>query len=323
MYLGTKITMTIFNLFSKRQKQLRGEVAEVYIYNLIPKPLRVQIIHIWHDSLGDKTDYHRKPNVKVIYKKIVETLCREYGVFQLTDRIYNDEYHNRSYIQELSNFFLQEKTAEKVLDVIELSFYCIGTITREQDYRHINNSSEIADNSIAELNTRFKEHGIGYQFEDEKIIRVDSQFLHTEAVKPALVLLNRKEYAGAQQEFLSAYEHYRHGKQKETLNDALKSFESTMKTICDKQGWTYDSKDTSKRLIEICYQNGLVPTFWQQHMSALRSLLEGGVPTGRNKLSGHGQGATPTTVPEYIVSYVLHMTAAAIVFLVRAEQDIK
>jgi len=58
-------------------------------------------------------------------------------------------------------------------------------------------------------------------------------------------------------------------------------------------------------------------------MSALRSLLEGGVPTGRNKLSGHGQGATPTTVPEHIVSYVLHMAAAAIVFLVRSEQNIE
>ena len=107
------------------------------------------------------------------------------------------------------------------------------------------------------------------------------------------------------------------------MNDALKSFESTMKSICDKRGWAYDPKDTSKKLIDICYKNGLIPTFWQQNMSALRSLLEGGVPTGRNKLSGHGQGATPTTVPEHIVSYVLHMAAAAIVFLVRSEENIK
>lgn len=78
-----------------------------------------------------------------------------------------------------------------------------------------------------------------------------------------------------------------------------------------------------KKLIEICYQKGLIPIFWQQHMAALRSLLEGGVPTGRNKLSGHGQGATPTIVPDHIVSYVLHMTAAAIVFLVKSEQSLK
>ena len=58
-------------------------------------------------------------------------------------------------------------------------------------------------------------------------------------------------------------------------------------------------------------------------MAALRSLLEGGVPTGRNRLSGHGQGTTPTIIPDHIVSYVLHMTGAAIVFLVKSEQDIK
>ena len=45
------------------------------------------------------------------------------------------------------------------------------------------------DDAVVELNTRFREHGIGYQFESNKIVRVDSQFLHQEAVKPALQLL--------------------------------------------------------------------------------------------------------------------------------------
>lgn len=103
----------------------------------------------------------------------------------------------------------------------------------------------------------------------------------------------------------------------------LKAFESTMKAICDTRSWPYDAKATSKKLIDICYSNNLIPSFWHQHMAALRSLLEGGVPTGRNKLSGHGQGAVPTVVPDYIVSYILHMTGAAIVFLVKAEQELK
>ena len=50
-----------------------------------------------------------------------------------------------------------------------------------------------------------------------------------------------------------------------------------------------------------------------------RSMLESSVPTGRNKLSGHGQGSTPTTVPDYLVAYMLHMTASTIVFLAEAE----
>jgi len=316
--------MAIFDLFSKRQKRLRGEVPDVYTYDSIPEPLRVQIVHIWKGSLGNENEYRNEYyQVKQAYKFIVETLCREYGVFRLTDREYRDAYNSQSYIQELFNFFLKEKETEKILDVIELAFRVIDRLTRKFDYRNSRRYQEIEDESISELNSRFKENGIGYQYEQGEIIRVDSQLLHTEAVKPALTLLNRKEYAGEQQEFLNAYEHYRNGKNKEALNDALKSFESTMKSICDKRGWAYDPKDTSKRLIEICYKNGLIPIFWQQNMSALRSLLEGGVPTGRNKLSGHGQGATPTTVPEYIVSYVLHMAAAAIVFLVRSEENIK
>lgn len=291
--------MAIFDLFSKRQKVLRGEVPDVFIYDSIPHALRVQIVHIWHDCLGSRDEYYDNyKRVKGGYQFIVETLRREYGKFRLA----GEEYQNWDYMEELINFFLQEEDTEKALDVIELSFRFADRLAREYQYRKLSNPSKSIDDAIAELNARFKEHGIGFQFEEGELIRVDSQLLHAEAVKPALVLLSAKEYEGAQQEFLNAFEHYRHGKHKEALNDALKSFESTIKTICDKRGWPYDPKDTSKRLIEICYQKDLVPAFWQQHMSALRGLLEGGVPTGRNKLSGHGQGSIPTEVPDHIVA---------------------
>ena len=41
--------MRFFEIFSKRQKRLRGEVPDVYQYETIPSGLRVQIIHIWRD----------------------------------------------------------------------------------------------------------------------------------------------------------------------------------------------------------------------------------------------------------------------------------
>lgn len=41
----------IFDLFSKRQKKLKGDVPDVYVYDNIPNALRVQIINIWYDSL--------------------------------------------------------------------------------------------------------------------------------------------------------------------------------------------------------------------------------------------------------------------------------
>ncbi|HEY9117073.1 MAG TPA: hypothetical protein VIN11_04555, partial [Roseivirga sp.] len=187
---------------------------------------------------------------------------------------------------------------------------------------HKQGADERASDAINELNARLKEHGIGFQFIEGEIVRVDSELIHSEAVKPALRLLNEKNYKGAQQEFLSAYEHYRHGKHKEALNDCLKSFESTMKSICDKRKWAYQQNATVKTLIQICFDNDLVPTFWQQQLSSLRSMLESSIPTGRNKLSGHGQGAKPIVVPDYLVAYMLHMTASTLVFLTTAENNI-
>jgi hypothetical protein len=135
-------------------------------------------------------------------------------------------------------------------------------------------------------------------------------------------LLDQSHYAGAQQEFLKAHEHYRKGNAKEALSECLKAFESVMKAICDKRGWQYGSSATPRPLIQACFTNGLIPPFWESHYSSLRSLLESGVPTGRNKLSGHGQGTTPTTVPDHLVAYMLHMTASAIVFLAEAEKNL-
>lgn len=315
--------MAIFELFSKRQKAIRGENPDVYTYNDLPNALRVQIVHIWSDALGTDVNYYDRhgcgPHVQAAYKLIVDILCREYGLFQMPTA---EKSQNRMYLNELAKYLLQVDDVEKQLDIVELSFKYIDTFTREDNYLGKRNASDRADSAINELNVRFKEHGIGFQFVEGEVIRVDSELFHSEAVKPALRLLNEKNYHGAQQEYLSAYEHYRHGKYKEALNDCLKSFESTMKAICDKRKWTYQPNATAKVLIQVCFENHLVPEFWQHQFNSLRSLLESSIPTGRNKLSGHGQGTTPTVVPDYLVAYMLHMTASTLVFLTTAENKL-
>lgn len=293
-------------------------MPDVYVYDDIPQPLRTQIIHIWLDTLGNKNQWW-KGQVKDSYTLIVDTLCREYGIFKLPGA---HEYGDRDYIQELANFFLREKEIEKALDAVELSFRAINQLTRSWEYLQRSNAREFADAAIEELNGRFKEHGVGYQFSDGEIIRIDSELIHSEVVKPALRLLNQKKYTGVQQEFLKAHEHYRHGNSKEALNECLKAFESLMKSICDKRGWGYSENATAKNLIQACLDNGLIPSYWQQNFTSLRSLLESSVPTGRNKLGGHGQGATATTVPDHLVAYMLHMTASALVFLGEAEASL-
>jgi len=307
--------MSVFNLFSKRQKELRGEVPDVYTYTELPGSFRTQIVHIIFDALGDESLYHQG-QVESAYKFMVETLCREYGLFYLPPA---KDYQRRNYLNELVNFFLSVSDTEQALDVVELSFRIIDRAARKHDYLYRQRASEIADEAITELNARFQEHGVGFQYSDGEIIRIDSELMHAEVVKPLLRLLNGKEFEGAQQEFLKAHEHYRHGNAKEALNECLKAFESLMKVICDKRKWSYNKTATAKDLIQLCLDNNLIPLFWQSHYASLRSMLESGVPTGRNKLGGHGQGTTPTVVPDYLVSYVLHMTASAMLFLAEAD----
>jgi len=311
--------LTVFDLFSKRQKRLRGDVPDVYVYDKIPQPLRVQIVHIWTDAIGNIDQYREGHYVGTYnaYKFLVETLRREYGVFKLPP---TGAYDDENFLAELANFVLKVPETEKVLDAVEISTRLIEHHTRTYEYLSRQNAAEIADAAVAEVNARFKEHGVGFQYTDGEIIRIDSELVHVEVVKPALALLRGRQFAGAQAEFLKAHEHYRHGNPKEALAECLKAFESVMKVICDKRKWRYDPGATSKALIELCLQNGLIPPYWQSHFAGLRSVLESGIPTPRNRLGGHGQGTSVVEVPGHIVAFVLHMTAAAIVFLVEAEK---
>jgi hypothetical protein len=313
-------SMGVLDLFSKRQKRRRGDTPDVYVYDSLPDALRTQIIHIWNDSLGDEQDYAGGYHgSRSAYQFIVDSLCREYGVFVLPGV---DQYDARDFRQHLAAFFLKVSDYEKALDAVELSFRYIDRVTRDYDYLSRSNANEIADNAIEELNVRFREHGVGYEYTDGEIIRVDSEFIHTEVVKVALAVLRGAEFKGAQAEFLKAHEHYRHGNGKEALAECLKAFESVMKVICAKRRWTHNPKATSSALIQVLFENELVPKFLAQHFSSLRSLLESGIPTVRNRLGGHGQGTQLVEVPDYLVSYALHMTASTIVFLTAAYKQL-
>ena len=307
--------MPVTDIFSKRQKRLRGEVPDVYQYDEIPDELRVQVIHILEDAFGRPSKgsfghFAYPAGGEEAYAFLHETLCRAYGVFTLHQ-------HAKSHYEAVMNFLLQTEETEEAIDVIQLSFQLIDRRLDRPVYLNIS-----PDDAVEELNHRFREHGVGYQYESGQIIRVDSQYLHSEAVKPALTMLSDSMYQGANAEFLSAHEHYRAKRYKECLNDCLKAFESCLKAICDKRGWTYGAGDTANRLVDITFKNKLIPNFMQSHFSALRKTLTAGVPALRNELGGHGQGAREISVPEHIATYALHLTASNILFIVQANEKL-
>ncbi|MPL66240.1 hypothetical protein SDC9_11909 [bioreactor metagenome] len=299
----------IFNIFSKRQKKLDNDAVDIYEYESIPSNLKVQTIHIFREVID--IEYYSKNN---IYSEIHKILCKEYGVFTLKEYANNNE-------EAIFDFLLNTNDYQKALDIIEL-FYRYFYLVLKEKYKHHDTYSKMIDDAIVELNERFKENAIGYSFESGEAIKIDSKFIHSEVVKPTLRILNNSLYKGANEEFLKAYEHYRHKRYKECLNECLKSFESTMKTICDKHNWVYNQNDTSKKLIKICFDNNLIPTYLQTQFSSLQQLFESGVPTIRNKNSGHGQGVQPIQVTAEITSYMLHLTATNLLFLAEHEQQL-
>lgn len=167
-----------------------------------------------------------------------------------------------------------------------------------------------------------REMGKAVEIQHPEIIRKESQHLHAEAVKPTIELLKDRHFKGANEEFLKAHEHYRHGDYKACLVECLKAFESTMKIICHAKSWPYNQTDTAKTLIQVCLDKSLIPTFSQQQMTSLRTLLESGIPTVRNNRGGHGQGVLSIDVAPEVARYALHLTAATLLLLIESAKII-
>lgn len=310
--------MPIYETFSQRRKKLeQADKPIIFQYDSLPEPFRVQVTYIWHRAIGSyEPSYNKEVASTFVWQLIHRTYAEALGVFSL------DGSDKRADIQ-CRNYLLKADT-DGALGIIQLTFQVIdGPLLRNLS-EYTKSESEItqdADDAIADLNHYFQEHGIGYEYVEGKLIRKDSQYLHAEAVKPALSLLQDQSFRGAEDEFLKAHEYHRKGDCKQAITEALKAFESAMKAICDARNWPYDKdRATAKPLIDIMLKQGLVPAYLQSHFTALGTVMEAGLPTLRNKTSGHGQGPNPVVIPEHFAAYALHLAAANIVFLVEAHK---
>lgn len=311
--------MPIFKNYAARKKeQERAGQPDVYQYDKLPETLRIQIIHIWRTAIGPYVQTGRAhfgplPTSNSVWETICNKHARAIGRFFL-----GDQPHEDPFVQCQRHLMMAD--LDDALSLIELSFLLISVTCRHMDAyeQSQSNIKQDADDAIEELNHRFREHSVGYQFVGGQIVRVDSEYLHHETVRPALTLLQDVRFQGPTDEFLRAHEHYRKGNHQEAINEALKAFESTMKTICAKRRWPLKGTETASQLIQVILDKGLVPAYLQTQFAGLRQVLEAGVPTVRNKTSGHGAGETPIVVPDYLAAYALHVAASNIVLLVEA-----
>ena len=301
--------MPVIDTFAKRMERARNAGKPViYKYDELPEKFRVQVVYILRD-LSNQVG-------AVNWNRIRSDFGREIGRATLVNEGGTSE-------RQCVNFILRDPDVEQILSLIEIAIRHIDDFIRSGFYLLKQRAFPILDSAISELNQRFQENELGYryQYPPGQIIRVDSQYLHAEAVEPAVSLLHEAGFTGASEEFLDAHKHYREGNNKAAISSASNAFESAMKTICDIRGWKYAAqKATASALIRTLLANNLIPSEMQSHFTGLRTTLESGVPAIRNKFAGHGQGSEPVEVPDYLASYALHLTASNIVFLVEAHK---
>lgn len=258
--------MPIFDLFSKRRKNaINAGKPVVYRYDEFPESFRIQVIHIWRTALGPWFNLDRyssdSPASNTYWEEIHNICARELGRLALG---------SRGNPFERCADFLAQADHDGVLDIVELSFRVIDILVRQlPSYsRESSKITQAPDDAIEELNHRFREHALGYQYTGGKLVRVDSQFVHVEGVERAITLLHDASFEGPNREFLTAHEHYRHGRKKEAIADASKALESTLKAICDSRGWGYTEAVTAKPLLDIVFSKGLIPSFLESHFGA-------------------------------------------------------
>ena len=309
--------MPVYDIFSRRKRRAEQSEPDVYQYDKIPETLRVQVCRIFDKSIGsdyENTGFNRYINKLWLDSR--ETVTQELGRMSLAN-------HNNPR-EDCLKFLHSEQNIEHWLDLVEILARATDLACRK--YLPYKRSSmgitQTPTDAIEELNFRFREARLGYQYENGQIIRIDNQLIHAEVTKPALQLLSDPRFKGAEEEFLKAHEHYRVRNYKDCNTNALNAFESTLKAICDLKGWSYNaSKDVASELLKVVRNEKLLPDYLDRSFDQLIATLKSGLPEVRNKAGGHGQGAKPKQTPDYIAAYALHLTAANIVLLIRAFQD--
>jgi hypothetical protein len=304
--------MALLDIFSKRNKPL----PDLLLYDALPRALRVQIVHIIDEVIG--AHFCRRNHS--VWEQIARGIAKEHGILCLPETPRERRYDPPDYYTDCRNYVLGAEP-HHALDLVEVVFRTFEVVSKG-DLHHQQVHGD-PSTTLDELNRRFLENGCGYQYEAGRFTRIDSQIIHAEAVEPALALLNTPGFEGPNQEFLTAHEHYRHGRIEASMTEACKAFESTLKAICETRGWTYDkAKATALPLIRIVIDKQLVPVYSEEQLINVEKCLVG-IATLRNKDAGHGAGAKPRVVAPHYAAYALHLAASNIVFLVQCHRAMK
>jgi hypothetical protein len=177
----------IFETFARRkEKEARNGLPEVYTYDEAPEHLRHQVILALSEGIGryhvvTGDEWHMPPNCNDIWNEI-DRICQK-EIFAYAKNVGGDNVARR-----FLNF-LRVADVDDFLSAVEIG--CVGLSCVNDKYNGMQErgARQTGVDAIDEINGRFEQHAVGYQFENRYIMRVDSKLTHSEIIKPALCLL--------------------------------------------------------------------------------------------------------------------------------------
>jgi hypothetical protein len=163
----------ILDVFSKRNTP----PPDVYSYDELPNKLRVQIVHLLEGAMGREWSPGNFDGDG--WAVLAKSIAREHGLLEIPST--RSRYSGANHFTDCMNYILQAD-APLALDLVEVAIRVLDQKLRDNPYHQREHGS--VDGALAELNHRFRENGVGFQYEGGQIVRVDAQLIHSGADRP-------------------------------------------------------------------------------------------------------------------------------------------
>jgi len=241
------------------------------------------------------------------------------GIIQNTDD-YRTLWHEIRKHKRIPHIYDSEDVQEKVYrwimkcSVVDL-LQTIDLFIRIKKNETQHEPNERLYNTINGINDLFNLDKIGYEIVNEKIIRKDSEFLHEQVIKQTINLLYTNDFKGPLVEFQKALDHYLMKEYKDTIQEANKSFESTIKSVLTKRDISFNQSGSADLLLDVLSNNKIIPAYTKPMFQ--------GLPKLRNNESAHGQGIDPKEINQSYAELALNLAGSFIVFLINRYQELK
>ena len=303
----------VFETYSQRLRRAeRQSGPDVYTYDQMPSFMRQQIVAALKEAIGNS--YSSGP-ANNLWREIAHICSKEIEGFSNYETTSDSDHRVTSRLLSTADILV-------FLDVLEISCRIISSKATNETIKQ--RSAKItAQDAIDEINLRFQQNDIGYQINNGLMIRVDSEYAHREIIKPILKILKETHYRKASEDFSRAHQHLRVGAYKDAVTAANRAFESTLKAICDTEGWTYQSGDNAGQLVSLVSTSGLFTHAFDKSFNSFVAMMKTGLPSLRNDAGAHGESIEANAVTPEIARYAINMTAANILFLAECHEALR